>query len=85
MIETRMKQEVEHWKDVGEKLQRENTMLQKETLKMSKELMDRAKQVKTQSKELEKLKEKADVVEEALCQKCQNSLEESFYGETPKK
>lgn len=34
-IETKMREEAEHWKSAAEKLQRENTKLQKEALKMT--------------------------------------------------
>lgn len=46
---------------------------------MSRDVMERAKQIKEKDQQIQKLQGQCDVVEEAICQKCQNSLEESFY------
>lgn len=65
-IETKMKQEAEHWKTAADKLSKENTKLQKEALKMTQELMERVKQVKSKDEQINKLKSLAPV-EEAIC------------------
>ena len=44
---------------------------------MTQELMERLKQLKARDEQIAKLKSLAPV-EEAICQKCSNSLEESF-------
>lgn len=46
-IETRMKDEAQHWKSAAERLQKENTSLQKEALKMTQEIMERVKLIKS--------------------------------------
>ena len=54
-IETRMKDEAEHWKIAAEKLQKENTQLQKEALKMTQEIMERVKLIKSKDETIAKL------------------------------
>jgi len=44
---------------------------------MTQELMERVKMLKLKDETISKLKS-LQTVEEAICQKCQNSLEESF-------
>lgn len=72
-----MREEAEHWRSAAEKLQRENTKLQKEALKMTQETMERVKLLKSKDDTISKL-QKLQTVEEAICQNCKNSLEESF-------
>lgn len=74
-----MREEAEHWKSAAEKLQRENTKLQKEALKMTQEAMERMKLLKSKDETIAKLQQ-LDIVEEAICQNCKNSLEESFIA-----
>jgi len=78
-IETKMREEAEHWKAAAEKLQRENTKLQKEALKMTQEIMERVKLLKSKDETISKLQQ-LQTVEEAICQSCKNSLEESFIA-----
>ena len=78
-IETKMREEAEHWKTAAEKLQRENTKLQKEALKMTQETMERMKLLKSKDETIAKLQQ-LDIVEEAICQNCKHSLEESFIA-----
>lgn len=79
-----MKQEVDHWKTTAERLQKENTQLQKESLKLTQELMERVKMIKSKDDTISKLKSLAPV-EEAICQKCSQSLEESFVMQSARK
>ena len=78
-IETKMREEAEHWRTAAEKLQRENTKLQKEALKMTQETMERVKLIKSKDETIAKLQQ-LQTVEEAICQNCKNSLEESFIA-----
>jgi hypothetical protein len=41
--------------------------------------MDRVKVLKLKDEQIQKLQTQCNTVEEAICTKCQNSLEESFY------
>ena len=78
-IETKMREEASHWKTAAENLQRENTKLQKEALKMTQEIMERVKLIKSKDETIAKLQQ-LSTVEEAICQNCKNSLEESFIA-----
>ena len=51
---------------------------------MTQELMERVKQIKIKDETISKLQSLAPV-EEAICQKCQNSLEESFIAQSARK
>lgn len=78
LIEQRMKSEADHWKSAAERLQKENMLLQKEALKMQQQMMEKAKLLKSKEDTISKLQQ-LDTVEEAICQNCKNSLEESFH------
>lgn len=54
-IETKMREEAQHWKIAAENLQRENTKLQKEALKMTQEIMERVKLIKSKDETIAKL------------------------------
>lgn len=74
-----MREEAQHWKSAAEKLQRENTELQKEALKMTRDVMEKVKLIKSKDETIAKLQQ-LSTVEEAICQNCKNSLEESFIA-----
>ena len=65
-IETRMKDEAQHWRLAAEKLQKENTGLQKEALKMAQDTMERIKLIKSKDETISKLQQ-LGTVEEAIC------------------
>ena len=73
-----MRSECDQWKKAANSLQQENTQLQKDALKMTRDLMDKQKQLKDKTAEIQRLS-KPQQIDEALCQKCQQSLEESFH------
>ena len=54
-IETKLKDEAQHWKLAAEGLQKENTQLQKEALKMSHEMMEKVKLLKSKDDTISKL------------------------------
>ena len=47
--------------------------------------MDRVKVLKLKDEQIQKLQTQCNTVEEAICAKCQNSLEESFYQSESKR
>ena len=57
MIEQKMKQEVDYWKQTTEKLSSENERLQNDMLKITKEQMAKAREVAEKDDAIEKLKE----------------------------
>ena len=83
MIEQKMKQEVDYWKQTTEKLSTENERLQKDMLKITKEQMAKAREVAEKDETIERLRDQIkqnglETVEEALCPQCKNSMEESI-------
>lgn len=85
VIEAKMKQEVEYWKNQASKSNDENIKLQKELLTISKEQMKKASQIASLEQEATALKgelakqgKDLETVEEALCPQCKNSMEESI-------
>ena len=87
MIESKMKEEVDYWKGLVEKMKKDNERLEKEVLGLTKDQMARAREIEDERKKSEELQAKLErarelqPVEEALCMQCKNSMEESIVGQ----
>ena len=85
LIEQKMKQEVEYWKQTADKLQKENDKVQKDMLQMSQEQMAKTRELAAKDETIGTLREQLEksgnleTVEEALCPQCKRSMEESIH------